>query len=121
MKDKSDSADPNLKDAIAKTVAEDDKLTAKLLEKLEEDLEKEKDQRKKARFMWTLVATILLNICFFTSMESFMGPLIIGLLQLVGFTLVARKLGMQEVVQLFDRMLSTIANSAKKNSNQTRP
>ena len=86
-----------------------DKTTAKL----EDALEKEKDGRKEERFIWILVTTILLNVCFFMSMQSFTVPLIIGLLQLVGFVLVARKLGMEEVVQLFDRMLSTIANSVK--------
>lgn len=88
-----------------------DKTTAKL----EDDLEKERDGRKEERFIWILVTTILLNVCFFMSMQSFTGPLIIGLLQLVGFVLVAKKLGMEEVVQLFDRMLSTIANSVKGN------
>ena len=86
-----------------------DKTTARL----EDALEKERDGRKEERFIWILVTTILLNVCFFMSMQSFMGPLIIGLLQLVGFVLVAKKLGMEEVVQLFDRMLSTIANSVK--------
>ena len=82
--------------------------------KLQNDLEKERDGRKEERFIWILVVTILLNICFFMSMQSIMGPLIIGLLQLVGFVLAAKKLGMEEVVQLFDRMLSTIANSVKQ-------
>lgn len=81
--------------------------------KLEDALEKERDGRKEERFIWILVTTILLNVCFFMSMQSFSGPLMIGLLQLVGFVLVAKKLGMEEVVQLFDRMLSTIANSVK--------
>lgn len=81
--------------------------------KLEDALEKERDGRKEERFIWILVTTILLNVCFFMSMQSFTGPLIIGLLQLVGFVLVAKKLGMEEVVQLFDRMLSTIANSVR--------
>lgn len=81
--------------------------------KLENSLEKERDERKEERFIWILVTTILLNICFFMSMQSSTGPLIIGLLQLVGFVLVAKKLGMEEVVQLFDRMLSTITNSVK--------
>ena len=82
--------------------------------KLQKDLEKEKDGRKAERFIWILVTTILLDIWFFTFMPSLIGPIIIGLFQLIGFLLVAKRLGMEEVVQLFDRMLFTIADSIKK-------
>ncbi|MCY3768485.1 MAG: hypothetical protein OXG56_03825 [Gammaproteobacteria bacterium] len=83
------------------------------IQELQKHLEKEKDARKEERFIWILVSTILLNICFFTAMQSMLGPLVIVFLQIIAFALVAKKMGMGEVVQLINRMVSTIAKTAK--------
>ena len=52
---------------------------------------------------------ILLDVLFFMSMQSIMGPLVIGFLQVLAFFVVARKMGMEEVVQLIDRMIEAAA------------
>lgn len=94
------------------TVLEEKKSDSQITE-LENKLEKEKDARKEERFIWILVVTILLNVCFFMSMNSFMGPVVIGILELIVFMSVAKKMGVEEVVSLLNRMISTIANATK--------
>lgn len=76
-------------------------------------LAKEKDHRKEERLLWIFISIILLNITFFTSMESFLGPLVIGLLQLIGLTVIATRLGLEESVQIINRLVSFVANSTK--------
>ena len=79
-------------------------------------LSKETDQRKEERLIWILISVILLNVAFFTSMESFLGPLVIGLLQLIGLTVVATRLGLEESVQIINRMINFVANTTNTKS-----
>ncbi len=77
-------------------------------------LEREKDNRKEERFLWILISVILLNITFFTAMESIVGPIVISLFQLIAFVILARKMGQDEIVQIIDRLVSSVAIAAKR-------
>ena len=79
------------------------------IEELQKDLDREVDARKEERMVWILVVIILLDVYFFTSMQNIIGPLVILAFQLLVVILVARKMGMEQVVQLIDRMIATIA------------
>ena len=85
-----------------------EKIEDQILE-LQERIQKEVDGRNEERLIWFLVVLILLDVYFFTSIGSFFGALVIGILQILLFILVARKLGMEQVVQLIDRMIATVA------------
>ncbi len=83
------------------------------IQDLTKELAREKDHRKEERLLWILISVILLNITFFTSMESILGPVVIGLFQLIVLTVVAKRLGLEESVQIINKLVSFVANSAK--------
>ena len=76
---------------------------------LSKDVARERDARKEARLVWILISLILLNVAFFSSMQSILGPLVIGVLELVVLVIIAQRMGKEEVVQLVDRLIGTVA------------
>ncbi len=81
------------------------------VQELGERLEKEKDNRKEERFIWLLVSVTLLNVFIFQNMESFLGPLIIGVFEAVALIVLAKILGLEEIVRLIDRLMVTASGS----------
>ena len=53
-------------------------------------------------------------------MESILGPVIIGLLQLIVLSVVAKRLGLEESVQIINRLVGFVASSAKNRISQIR-
>lgn len=86
------------------------------IQNLSKSLTEERDARKEERLLWILVSVILLNVAFFSSMESTLGPLIIGFLQLIALTVVATRLGLEEVVQIIDRLVGFVVKTTKHNN-----
>ncbi len=84
------------------------------IQALQEDLAKEQDARKEERFVWLLISIILLNITFFTSMQSLLGPLVIGAFELVLLVIIAQRMGKEEIVQLIDRLVGSVVKAASK-------
>ena len=83
------------------------------IQELNEALERERDQRKEERFVWIIASVILIDIFVFSSMESFMGPLIIGVFEAVALLLVARKMGLEEVVKFINKLIAMVSGSTK--------
>lgn len=78
---------------------------------LEEQLTEERDARKEERFLSFLICVILFDVVFFSAMDNFIGPLAILLLQLIVLAVMARRLGIQEVASLMDRVAGRLASS----------
>lgn len=74
---------------------------------LERELQYEKEARREERFIFLVFIVALVDAFIFMSMQSWTGPVVIGLIQLVGFTVYARRAGVDEVVQLLDKLLAT--------------
>lgn len=84
----------------------------KQVEELQEQLAKEKDARKEERFFGVLLLIILLDVVFFTVMPTFGGPIALLVLELLILFLLAKRMGMQEIVQILSRVLHRVADGA---------
>ena len=51
---------------------------------LSNDLARERDARKEESLVWILISLILLNVAFFSSMQSILRPLVIGAIRISG-------------------------------------
>ena len=91
------------------TDPEDDALSA-----LSNQLEREIDKRKEERFLLVIIIIVVSDAFIFQSMETWTSPLVIGLIELVGIAVVARKWGIQEVSQFLAMFFQRLAD-------QTRP
>ena len=87
---------------------ESDRLRGQI-EELQKDLDREVDARKEERMLWVLAVLILFDAYLFTSMENIMGPIVILVFQLIVVVLVARKMGMEQVTEMIDRMMAMLA------------
>ena len=85
------------------------------IQRLQEELQRQNDARREERMVWILVALILLDAYFFTSMENIIGPLVIMAFQLIVMDMVTRKMGMEQVEQLIDRMIAVIVKGVSGN------
>lgn len=73
---------------------------------LEQELQRERDSRKEERFIFILIIISLVDTILFMQLESWAGPVIIGLIQLVALMVYARRSNIDEIVQLMDRLIS---------------
>jgi hypothetical protein len=86
---------------------EPSKLHAQIAQ-LQEELAKERDARREERFVFIVLTVLLLDIVFFSVMESFGGPLALLILELLILIPLARRMGMEEIAALLDRVLSRV-------------
>lgn len=81
------------------------------ISELQNQLDNERDLRKEDRFIFILVTLMLLNVVFFSVMDSLGGPIALLVLQVLFLIPVARRLGVQEAAQLLDRIASRVSDS----------
>lgn len=80
--------------------------------RLGEELEAAKDARKEERFVWIVIVTILLDVLWFSDSENPTLPVIVLVLQLIVLVILARRMGIDDVVELIDRLLHTVGSKA---------
>lgn len=78
------------------------------IEELQERLEHERDARKEDRFVGVVLIIILLNVVFFTVIPTFTGPIALLVLELIILVPLAKKMGMEQIVKLLNRVLDRI-------------
>lgn len=100
-------------DALASSICDDQKQgdgiaqgVAMASASLEQELQRERDSRKEERFIFILIIISLVDTILFMQLESWAGPVIIGLIQLVALMVYARRSNIDEIVQLMDRLIS---------------
>ncbi len=79
------------------------------IKELEDSLEREKTRNKEFQFIAILVFVIFIDIFTFPSMQTFGGPLVIGILEAVALLLVAKKLGLKEFSSFLNRLIATVS------------
>jgi hypothetical protein len=84
-----------------------------LVEELQQSLVAERDARAEDRFVFIVVCVMLLDVVFFTVMPSFGGPLALLILELLVLVPLAKRMGMQEIAKLLDRVLSRMIPAGK--------
>lgn len=82
------------------------------IEELQKQLTAEKDARREERFIFIVIAILLLDVVFFSVMPTFGGPLALLVLELLILVPLARRMGMEEIAQMLDRLVSRVAGKA---------
>jgi len=72
------------------------------------ELAEEKDKRKEERFLFVLAGLVLFNAHILGSMENWTAPLVLGVLQLFGLLIFAKRSGIEEVQQWVDKTLDAV-------------
>jgi len=84
---------------------------ARRIEHLEEKLQHIKDARSEERFIFVVIIILLLNVVFFSVLPNFAGPLALLILELLVLIPFAKKMGMQEISEILDRIIHRAAKS----------
>ncbi|MDH4983954.1 hypothetical protein [Hyphomicrobium sp. D-2] len=80
---------------------------------LQERLTNERDARNEDRFIFIAIVVILFNVVFFSVMPTFGGPIALLVLELLVLIPLAKRMGMEEVVQILSRALDRVASNGK--------
>lgn len=75
------------------------------------ELDAVKDKLKEERFLFVLAGLVLLNAHILGNMENWAAPVVIGILQIFGLLIFARRSGVEEVQQLLDKLLDAVKPS----------
>lgn len=75
---------------------------------LEAKLEAEKNARLEERFVWILAFVIGFDVFAFYLMNTWTGPLIIGIFELLALTVLANRLGIDAVLPILDKLTAMI-------------
>lgn len=82
---------------------------------LETQLQAEKDARSEERFVWIVVVTILVDVLWFRNSSNPVLPLVVLVLELVVLLVLARRMGIDDIVQIVDRILHSVGRGAGGN------
>lgn len=64
---------------------------------LEEEDEAIADMRREERFMWALACLVLFDTVVFREFQTWSGPIVIGLLQVIFIMVLAKRHGIEEI------------------------
>lgn len=93
---------------IDRAINDDKDATA--LDDLANQLERERDARKEERFLFVVALIVVADAFMFSLMENWAGALVIGIIELVGLAVMARKWGVQEVSQFLAMFFQRLAD-----------
>lgn len=82
------------------------------IQELQEEVQREKDGRLEDRFVFIIVSIFFLDVMLFSVMPSFGGPIALLVLELLILIPLAKRMGMQEVAQILNRLLDRVANKS---------
>jgi hypothetical protein len=77
---------------------------------LGEDVERATDNRSEERFIWIVVCIILFDCIVFMNMASVMGPVVIGIIELVLIIALAKKLQVDQIAGLLTRFMDRVGD-----------
>lgn len=78
-------------------------------------LQYEKESRREERFILSVFIVALIDAFLFMQMNTWSGPIVLGLVELVAFAVFARRSGVDEVVQLLDKLLVPFCRDKSRN------
>jgi hypothetical protein len=100
---------PDKPEVISSLLPEQPTLRDEQINALQESLAAERDARREDRFIFIVAFVILFDVAFFTVMPNFGGPLALLILELLILIPLARRMGMEEIAALIDRVLHRMA------------
>lgn len=84
------------------------------IEELQERLTQEQDARREERFVFIVLFILLLDVVFFSIMPTFGGPFAIVVLELLVLIPLARRMGMEEIAGIINRVIDGVASRSGK-------
>ena len=88
-----------------------------IIDQLEEELQRVKDRRDEDRFLFLLFVLIGFNVGIFMLVQNWAGALVIGVLEIVGLIILARRFGIQEVWTITQKVLNWNKANESKDGN----
>ncbi len=79
---------------------------------LEQQLQAAKDAHTEERFIWIVVCVILVDVIWFRSATNAVVPVVVLLLELVVLFILAKRMGIEEVRALFERIMHGLSRSS---------
>ena len=86
-----------------------DQALVEKIEALEARLEREQDGRREDRFVCLIIALMLLDILLLNGAVNVSVGIIVFVLQLVFLLVVAKRMGVEQIAGILDRILNTFA------------
>lgn len=83
------------------------------ISRLQDELTQVKDAIREERFIFIMIIVVILNVIFFSFIENVAGPVVLLILQILLLIPLARRMGVEEISLLLDRLLARIATSLK--------
>lgn len=83
---------------------------ANAIAELSKQLESERESKRDERFLFTLVIIVMADALIFNNMIGWSGPIVIGAIEMVGLTVLARKWDVREVAELLAKFFQRIAD-----------
>ncbi len=83
------------------------------IQALQESLAEERDARREERFIFITVTVLLLDVVFFSVLDGIGGPIALVIVELLILIPLAKRLGMEEIAALLDRLLGRAAGNIK--------
>lgn len=84
------------------------------IQALQEELTQERDARREERFLFIVLFLFLLDVVFFSVMDTFGGPLSLLVLEMIVLIPLARRMGMEEIAGIINRVIDNVAGKAVK-------
>lgn len=84
------------------------------LDALAKQLEAAKDGRREERFLWIVVVVILVDVLWFRNASNPVIPIVVLLLEAVILFILAKRMGIEEVSQLFERLMQGITRTGQQ-------
>lgn len=78
---------------------------------LEKQLQEEKDRRVEERFVWIVICVILVDVLWFRNASNPVVPVIVLLLEAVILFILAKRMGIEEISLLFERLMHGISRT----------
>lgn len=76
-----------------------------LIESLQKQLNDEQDRHKEERFLWLVVVILMFDAFTFPNMQTWTGPIVIGLIQLIIVIVLGRRWQMDEIWTLTTKLI----------------
>ncbi len=92
---------------------DDDRPKDDTIAELEKRVQGLENKLYEERFIWVLVAVILIDFLLFPDMESWSAPIVIGILQFIGLFVLAERCKVDAILPLIDRIGGAVKNFRK--------
>lgn len=79
---------------------------------LQRQVQATQEKAAEERFLWVLAFLIVVDFAWFTAMQNWAAPVVIGVLELIGLLVWADRCGVNAVAPLIDRLLGMVGKKA---------